>query len=327
MAVTNYYTIDGQMIGYKDGGGRKDFLTDVLGSVTAEIDQAGTNRTFDGRYRPYGGDLWSSGSRGSFGWDGTWGYRSTSLKNSSHYVRARHFAQTSGTWTTLDELWPRERAYVYVDDRAVCLIDPLGLTSDSPNSSFLKSIEDRIKKDGFPAQNCHTSQNLHIKYIDPFDCYSCAGPNSAPTQKGFNAGRAYCDDKKNVIGLPIKEWTKFCIEEGPGGAMRHCVGACEMTRTCGPICAEVALGMHEKLGGVSAKVNPGLSDNDRKAGYFDTCMDMYNNIIGAQLSKQNGTCESLCLNALSKGNLLLRQKLGRKGVTVSDINCSKYQVL
>jgi len=66
MGVTNYYTVDDQMIGYKDGGGRKDFLTDALGSVTAEIDQTGTNRTFDGRYKPYGGDLWSSGSKEAF---------------------------------------------------------------------------------------------------------------------------------------------------------------------------------------------------------------------------------------------------------------------
>ena len=75
MPVTNYYTVDGQMIGYKDAGGRKDFLTDALGSVTAEVDQTGATKTFDGRYKPYGGDLSSSGTRGSYGWVGTWGYR------------------------------------------------------------------------------------------------------------------------------------------------------------------------------------------------------------------------------------------------------------
>ena len=52
-----YYTVDGQMIGYKDAAGRKDYLTDALGSVTAEVDQAGATKTFDGRYKPYGGDL------------------------------------------------------------------------------------------------------------------------------------------------------------------------------------------------------------------------------------------------------------------------------
>ena len=70
MAVTNFYTVDDQMIGYKDGGGRKDFLVDTLGSVTVEVDQTGTNRTFDGRYKPYGGALWSTGSVGSSGWIG-----------------------------------------------------------------------------------------------------------------------------------------------------------------------------------------------------------------------------------------------------------------
>lgn len=75
MPTTNFYTIDGQMVAYRDGGGRKDFLTDALGSVTAEVDQTGTGRIFDGRYKPYGGDLWSSGMRGSFGWVGAWVYR------------------------------------------------------------------------------------------------------------------------------------------------------------------------------------------------------------------------------------------------------------
>ena len=64
MSVTNLYTIDGQMIGYKDAGGRKDFLTDNLGSVTAEIDQTGNTRSFEGRYKPYGETLSSTGARG-----------------------------------------------------------------------------------------------------------------------------------------------------------------------------------------------------------------------------------------------------------------------
>jgi RHS repeat-associated protein len=126
MAVRNYYTIDGQMLGYKDAGGRKDFLTDALGSVTGEVDQTGTNLTFNGRYKPYGEMLWSSGSRGSFGWVGTWGYKSTDLKNSSHYVRARHYSQTSGMWTTQDPIWPDEAAYGYVNGRVVSRIDPSG---------------------------------------------------------------------------------------------------------------------------------------------------------------------------------------------------------
>ena len=126
MGVTNYYTIDGQMIGYKDANGRKDFLTDNLGSVTAEIDQTGTNRTFDGRYRPYGNSLWSTGTRGSFGWVGTWGYRGTGLNTSTHYMSARHYSQASGSWTSVDPYWPKESAFPYVNGRVAFEIDPSG---------------------------------------------------------------------------------------------------------------------------------------------------------------------------------------------------------
>ena len=122
-----YYTVDGQMIGYKDAAGRKDFLTDALGSVTAEVDQTGATKTFDGRYKPYGGDLSSTGTRGSYGWVGTWGYRGTGLSASSHYVRARHYSKTSGNWLTEDRFWPSEMAYCYVDGRVTASIDPSGL--------------------------------------------------------------------------------------------------------------------------------------------------------------------------------------------------------
>ena len=127
MPVTNYYTIDGQMIGYKTAAGRKDFLTDALGSVTAEVDQTGATKTFDGRYQPYGGDLSSTGTRGSYGWVGTWGYRETGLSSSSHYVRARHFSKTIGRWNTVDPLWPIESAYGYAGGRIINSVDPSGL--------------------------------------------------------------------------------------------------------------------------------------------------------------------------------------------------------
>lgn len=126
MPVTNYYTIDGQLIGYKDQGGRKDFLTDALGSVTAEVDQTGITKTFDGRYKPYGGDLSSTGTRENYGWVGSWGYRGTGLTSSSHYVRARHYSKISGNWTTIDILWPEEMAYGYAGCNPLLLFDPTG---------------------------------------------------------------------------------------------------------------------------------------------------------------------------------------------------------
>ncbi len=130
MPVTNYYTIDGQMIGYKTAAGRKDFLTDALGSVTAEVDQTGATKTFDGRYKPYGGDLSSTGARGSYGWVGNWGYRGTGLSAASHYVRARHYSNTNGSWTTQvvqDKMIRGEQSYGYALSNPVIFIDFSGL--------------------------------------------------------------------------------------------------------------------------------------------------------------------------------------------------------
>ena len=315
MPVTNYYTIDGQMIGYKTAAGRKDFLTNALGSVTAEVDQTGNTKTFDGRYKPYGGDLSSTGTRGKYGWVGAWGYRDSGLLSSSHYVRARHYSKTSGSWTSVDPLWPGEGAYVYVRAVPSIMIDYFGLTPDQ--GSLMEGLKKRLEGQ---SQNCHTGEILTIQYIDPVACYGCGTANA---NKGFDAGQRYCNDKRNIIGIPIANWKKFCIEEGPGGGLRHCIGACELYRNCGSACAETVLGGHEALGRTSAHVSPLLSDNDRRDSFEDTCMDLFNNGVGLRVSKQNGSCESLCLKALDTGNLLLRQKLGRRGFGISDINCSK----
>ncbi len=145
MPVTNYYTVDGQMIGYKDAGGRKDFLTDALGSVTAEVDQTGATKTFDGRYKPYGGDMSSSGTRGSYGWVGTWGYRETGLSAPTHYVRARHYSKTSGNWTTVDMQWPRQDAYGYGGGRLLNMIDFYGQRTCAPGCCSAEAIDDFLR--------------------------------------------------------------------------------------------------------------------------------------------------------------------------------------
>ena len=169
MPVTNYYTVDGQMIGYKTAAGRKDFLTDALGSVTAEVDQTGASKTFDGRYKPYGGDLSSTGARGSYGWVGTWGYRETGLSSSSHYVRARHYSKTSGNWTTADPLWPSEAGYGYVKAGTSISIDPSGL------QSLPKGIWNTI---------------CPITKLNIGQCSTTTGGNCGPNQTGnFGKGR------------------------------------------------------------------------------------------------------------------------------------------
>jgi len=114
------------MMGYEEGGVKKDFLTDHLGSITAEIDQSQT-RTYDTRYSAYGRNNWSTGTGCGFGWVGSFGYRETGLFHMSHYVRARHYSYVTGGWSTVDPLWPDESAYGYVGGGSPKYVDPTGL--------------------------------------------------------------------------------------------------------------------------------------------------------------------------------------------------------
>ena len=118
MAVTNYYSFGGQILGEETGGVRRDYLgssahlvktgfepqpldfkcrsestsgrispnmrknhylTDALGSVTATVTGAGVvENTY--RYKPYGEQLakTGTGSDPKFLWVGRWGYRNNS---------------------------------------------------------------------------------------------------------------------------------------------------------------------------------------------------------------------------------------------------------
>ena len=120
-----FYSVNGQMMGYEEGGVKKDFLTDHLGSITAEIDQSQT-RTYDTRYSAYGRNNWSTGTGCGFGWVGSYGYRETGLFHMSHYVRARHYSLVTGNWSTVDPLWPDEASYGYVGGNPISRIDYFG---------------------------------------------------------------------------------------------------------------------------------------------------------------------------------------------------------
>ena len=74
MPVTNYLTVNGEIIGESTGGVRTDYLTDALGSVTATVDQsASVVNTY--RYKPYGELLAKTGTGSDpiFGWVGSQG--------------------------------------------------------------------------------------------------------------------------------------------------------------------------------------------------------------------------------------------------------------
>ncbi len=130
MAVTNYHTVNGLILGETTvGSPRVDYLTDALGSVTATVNQAGqVVDTY--RYKPFGLDLavTDNGPRPAFGWGGDKGYRQTENKFSEFYVRARHDDATNGRWSAQDPIGLRGgiNKFKYVRNNPISWNDPTG---------------------------------------------------------------------------------------------------------------------------------------------------------------------------------------------------------
>ena len=81
MAVTNYHTLNGEIIAETTGGVRTDYLTDALGSVVATVNQsAQVVNTY--RYKPYGAQLAKTGvgDDPAFRWVGQQAYKQTGKK-------------------------------------------------------------------------------------------------------------------------------------------------------------------------------------------------------------------------------------------------------
>src|SRR5579864_1493368 len=173
MAVTNYYTVNGALIGEKTAGGtRVDYLTDALGSVTATVNQsAQVVNTY--RYKPYGAQLAKTGvgADPAFGWVGTQGYRPTQKKFSDFYVRARHNDTVNGRWTSTDPIGlnlGEINLFQYSNSNPITFTDPSGLVPCSP---------------GEPATKCCCC----VGNIRPL----CAPGNSGPATKTTLTGGEY----------------------------------------------------------------------------------------------------------------------------------------
>ena len=177
--------MNGQMMAYDEGGVTKDFLTDHLGSITAEMDQS-QNRTFETRYSAYGRNNWSSGTNSGFGWVGSYGYRETGLFHMSHYVRARHYSYVTGGWSTVDPLWPDESAYGYVGGRSTIAVDATGR-----QICIIGRLMDPCWSHPVPPGAAVTTCDCHVCY-KPF-------PGDPPkVEKCVKAHeRIHCDQLKN----------------------------------------------------------------------------------------------------------------------------------
>jgi RHS repeat-associated protein len=151
-----FYSVGGRVLGERTPtGGRADYATDALGSVTAVVDTTG-DTPVPVRYSPYG---LQGGFGSSFQWVGSWGYRQTNRAFSSHYVRARHYASPLGQWTSVDPLWPSERAYGYVGCMPTSSVDPTGYQTQlpgqgSPLSPYIQYPERRSRPNSGPDIDC-----------------------------------------------------------------------------------------------------------------------------------------------------------------------------
>lgn len=120
MAVT-YTNFGGRIV----SDGIKEFLTDPLGSLVAEIMDDFTN-TFEAEYWPYGEPQVETGLTASpFRFCGLLGYLSEYV--GLLYVRARYYEPNLAGWLTVDPLWPAFHQYNYCFSRPTYSTDPSGL--------------------------------------------------------------------------------------------------------------------------------------------------------------------------------------------------------
>jgi hypothetical protein len=79
MAVTNYYTVDGEIVGESTSAGAINYATDALGSVTGTLVGGQLQNTY--AYKPYGALLarTGSGAAPTMQWVGSRGCRPTGL--------------------------------------------------------------------------------------------------------------------------------------------------------------------------------------------------------------------------------------------------------
>ena len=124
-----YYSVGGGILAEQNSSGRIDYMPDALGSVVATTNATRAMQCII-RYKPFGSIENSSGSKPAFTWVGSYGYRETGIDQVNYYVRARHYSTNIGSWRSLDPLWPRPSAFLYVLQNPVSSIDPSGTTSD-----------------------------------------------------------------------------------------------------------------------------------------------------------------------------------------------------
>ena len=132
---SQYYSVNGRVRAESNSTGFRSYFRDNLGSVVKTISNTATV-VHSYVYKPFGEVMQNSGMgamQRRFLWCGSWGYGHTNLhdKWNSYYVRSRHYSGVQGLWTTVDPIWPRDKAYRYVRNSVTKAIDPSGLEAAS----------------------------------------------------------------------------------------------------------------------------------------------------------------------------------------------------
>jgi len=177
MPVTNYHTLNGRIRGETTNGVRTNYLSDALGSLTGTTNP--TAQLLNSyRHKPYGARLSKSGTAADprSNWVGQRGYRNTDRSFSGQFVRARHYDNLTGRWTTKDPVWPQEPQYEYASSRPTLIIDPSGLQSQG--DVFYQTVQSQGKCCEYITQYLYNS--LYDSGIDQFPrCFTRVNKNCA----------------------------------------------------------------------------------------------------------------------------------------------------
>jgi hypothetical protein len=254
MAVTNYDTIDGEIISEHTSGVQTDYMIDALGSVVGTMNQsAEVVNTYT--YKPYGSQLAKTGAGPDprFRWVGTAGYRTDSRSHSEFYVRARHYS-VSSMWSSIDCFWPNVLPYSYAAARPTLLIDPTGCSIRYPGDGATQPCATQAFG-GSSVRNCFNNlrNQLIIALSDPQksqqidDCVNTHVPQQYLPNFIANLDKAlWAKDKtlcifcasvtgsNNYPGLP-KE-CQFLIDEGCAGL----INSPFLGYTCPPAIADTS---------------------------------------------------------------------------------------
>ena len=211
MAVTNYYSVNGQIIGEATNGVRTDYLMDALGSVTGTVNAAcQVVNTY--RYKPYGALLSKTGvgDDPAFGWVGTQGYKQTNKKFSDFYVRARHYDSSSARWTTVDpivyKIANNKPYYSYDDLNPTSFIDPAGLETYTGLATCFNDAG-LFCNTGIPNSNCPNGYKHGMTAAWPNVCYICR-PSGKPDKPNCYTRR--CDEASGEL-KPVKCGDKITV--------------------------------------------------------------------------------------------------------------------